>query len=124
MRLLVLQAYLRLFQFDLDLARHDFPALHERVRRCQLSSRRAPPDAIARICTAIDTACVCYWKQVLCLERSAATACLMRRYGVPAQLVIGAQRMPFRAHAWVEVDGQVVNDKAYTPELYSVLERC
>ena len=26
-------------------------------------------------------------------------------------MVIGAQQMPFKTHAWVEVDGRVVNDK-------------
>jgi hypothetical protein len=39
-------------------------------------------------------------------------------------MVIGAQLMPFRAHAWVEVDGRVVNDKPYAAEVYTVLDRC
>ena len=39
-------------------------------------------------------------------------------------MVIGAQQMPFKAHAWVEVGGSVVNDKPYTPEMYQVLDRC
>ena len=39
-------------------------------------------------------------------------------------MVIGAKQMPFKAHAWVEVDGRVVNDKRYMPELYGVLDRC
>jgi hypothetical protein len=39
-------------------------------------------------------------------------------------MVIGAQQTPFIAHAWVEVDGRVVNDKAYMPEIYAVLDRC
>jgi hypothetical protein len=39
-------------------------------------------------------------------------------------MVIGAQQLPFKAHAWVEVDGHVVNDKPYVPEMYAVLERC
>ena len=69
-------------------------------------------------------ACIWYWKQVLCLQRSAATACLLKHHGVAAQMVIGAQQMPFKAHAWVEVGGRVVNDKPYTPEMYSVLDRC
>jgi hypothetical protein len=38
--------------------------------------------------------------------------------------VIGAQQMPFKAHAWVEVGSRVVNDKPYTPEIYQVLDRC
>jgi hypothetical protein len=39
-------------------------------------------------------------------------------------MVIGAQVLPFKSHAWVEVDGRVVNDKPYIPEIYRVLERC
>jgi hypothetical protein len=82
------------------------------------------PDAIEQTCAAVDMACIWYWKEALCLQRSAATACLLKRNGVPAQMVIGAQQMPFRAHAWVEVEGRVVNDKPYTPEMYAVLDRC
>jgi len=39
-------------------------------------------------------------------------------------MVIGASQMPFRSHAWVEVAAQVVNDKPYVRELYSVLDCC
>jgi hypothetical protein len=38
-------------------------------------------------------------------------------------MVIGVQSLPFKAHAWVEVEGAVVNEKSYTPEMYSVLSR-
>jgi len=81
-------------------------------------------DSTERICSAVDVACIWYWKKVRCLQRSAATACLLKRYGVPAQMMIGAQQMPFKAHAWVEVDAMVVNDKPYMREMYSVLDRC
>ena len=124
MSLLVLQAYLRLIQFDLYLARGDFQALYDKVRNCPVKRETALPDAVERICRAVDMACIWYWKEALCLQRSAATACLLRRYGVGGQLVIGAQQMPFKAHAWVEVDGRVVNDKPYTQEMYAVLDRC
>jgi len=122
--LLVLQAYLKLIQFDLFLARKDFSALYGKVRRHPMATKTPPADAVSRICSAMDMACIWYWKEALCLQRSAALACLLKRYGVPAQMVIGAQQMPFKAHAWVEVDGRVVNDKSYTPELYAVLDRC
>ena len=72
----------------------------------------------------MDMAGIWYWKEALCLQRSAALTCLLKRYGVTAQMVIGAQQMPFKAHAWVEVDGRVVNDKSYTPGRYAVLDRC
>ena len=124
MHFLVLQAYVRLIQFDFYLVRKQFSALHQKVRTFPISHGELKPDAAGRICSAMDMACVWYWKEVKCLQRSSATTCLMKRYGVPAVMVIGAQQMPFRAHAWVEVAGQVVNDKPYTREIYAELERC
>jgi Transglutaminase-like superfamily len=121
---LVLKAYLGLIQFDLYLARGNFAALYDKVRNYPVGSRTPARDDIERINYAIDMACIWYWKEAPCLQRSAATACLLKKYGVRAQMVIGAQQMPFKAHAWVEVDGHVVNDKPYTPEMYAVLDRC
>jgi hypothetical protein len=124
MSLLVFKAYGKLIYFDLYLARGNFSALYEKVRKYPV--RKEPPGyrTIEEICGAMDMACIWYWKEALCLQRSAATACLLRHYGVPAQLVIGAQQMPFKAHAWVEVEGRVVNDKPYMHEMYAVLDRC
>jgi hypothetical protein len=124
MSFLVLKAYLKLIHFDFYLARGSFAALYEKVRKYPVGKQAPPHDAVERICSAIDMACIWYWKEALCLQRSAATACLLKRYGVSAQMVIGAQQMPFKAHAWVEVDCRVVNDKPYTPEMYAVLDRC
>ena len=124
MPFLVLQAYLQLIHFDFYLARKDFAAIHNKVRHCPVANKTPSPDAVEQICSAVDMACIWYWKEAFCLQRSAATACLLKRHGVPAQMVIGAQQMPFKAHAWVEVDGRVVNDKPYTPEMYGVLDRC
>ena len=123
MRFLILKAYMKLIYFDVYLARGNFAALYERVRKYPLGKPVPGLDA-QQICSAVDMACIWYWKEALCLQRSAATACLLKRYGVPAQMVIGAQQMPFKAHAWVEVNGHVVNDKPYTPEMYAVLDRC
>jgi len=124
MSFLVLKAYLRLIQFGFYLARKDFGALYNKVRNCPVSNAPATCVPVERICAAVDTACIWYWREALCLQRSAATACLLKTFGVSAQLVIGAQQMPFSAHAWVEVDGRVVNDKPYTQEMYAVLDRC
>jgi hypothetical protein len=124
MSLLVLHAYIKLIQFDLHMAKGDFCALYKKIRDYPRSGTKASPELVARICKAVDTACIWYWKEVLCLHRSAATVCLLKHYGVSAQMVIGTQQMPFSAHAWVEVDGYVVNDNSYTPEMYAVLDRC
>jgi Transglutaminase-like superfamily len=122
--LLILKAYLNLIQFDLYLARGNFSALYNKVRMYPLTAHTPAPDAIVQINHAIDIACLWYWKEALCLQRSAATACLLKKYGIPAQVVIGAQQIPFRAHAWVEVNALVVNDKPYIPEMYEILDRC
>jgi hypothetical protein len=124
MSFLVLRAYLKLIHFDLYLARGNFAALYEKVSNYTIGAKAPPVGAVEQVCSAVDMACIWYWKEALCLQRSAATACLLKKYGVRAQMVIGAQQMPFKAHAWVEVDGRVVNDKPYTPEMYAVLDRC
>jgi Transglutaminase-like superfamily len=124
MSFLVLNAYLKLIHFDLYLARGNFAALYDKVRNYPVAARVPVSDAIEEICSAVDMACIWYWKEALCLQRSAATACLLKKYGVTAQMVIGAQQIPFKAHAWVEVEGRVVNDKRYVREMYGVLDRC
>ena len=124
MSLLVLRAYLKLLHFDLLLARGNFAALYRKVRNYPGGGIAEPRPAVEEICAAVDTACIWYWKEVLCLERSAVTVCLLKCYGIPARMMIGAQQMPFRAHAWVEVNGRIVNDKPYIREMYDVLDEC
>jgi len=124
MKLLVLKAYWKLIYFDVYLAHGNFALLYDRVGRYPTIKKALPTYAIDRICQAMDLACIWYWKEALCLQRSAATTCLLRSCGAAAQMVIGAQTSPFKAHAWVEVDGRVVNDKPYVREIYAVLDRC
>jgi len=123
-RMLFLRAYIQLIRADLYLRKGDFAKLRDRVRTFPRAQGAPEPDAIESVCRAIDTACIWYWKEVLCLQRSAATACVLRAAGIPAQMIIGVQLMPFRAHAWVEVNGCVVNDKPYMRDLYMTLDCC
>jgi Transglutaminase-like superfamily len=118
------KAYGNLLVFHRYVACGDFARLYQKVRECPVAIGTFGPDVTERVTTAINLASIWYWREVLCLQRSAATTCLLRRHGVAAQLVIGAQRLPFKAHAWVEVQGLVVNDRPYVPEIYQVLDRC
>jgi hypothetical protein len=122
--LLTVEAYRELLILEYPLYRRDFAAIHDRVRRTSVATRRSTTPEPAAICKALDLAAVLYFHKVLCLQRSAAAACLLKKYGFAAQLVIGVQQLPFAAHAWVELDGAVLNDKPYMHEIYSVLERC
>jgi len=124
MSVLVLKAYSKLIHFDLYLAQGNFAVLYDKIRNYPVTKMTPAPNAVKRVCEAVDMACIWYWKEALCLQRSAATSCLLKSQGIFAQMVIGAQQLPFKAHAWVEVDGRVVNDKPYATEMYAVLERC
>ena len=124
MSFLVLRAYLKLIRFDFYLARGDFAALYHKVRNYPVGRSMGTSGATERVCDAVDMACIWYWKEVLCLQRSAATTCLLKECGISARMMIGAQKLPFKAHAWVEVDDRVVNDKPYMREMYAVLDKC
>ena len=119
----VLTAYLELIRFGFHIRRKNFAALHSAVRNSSVHQHASRCTSLAELCRAVDLACIWYGKTVLCLQRSAAATCLLRRHGIPAQLVIGTQQIPFNAHAWVEVEGQVVSDRPYMHEMYAVLER-
>ena len=57
------------------------------------------------------------------MQRSIVTARVMRRRGIPAEVVIGYRPEPFFSHAWVEVAGRVVNDSSTYQCRLAVLER-
>jgi hypothetical protein len=116
------KAFAQLLRFELLIARGDFFRLQSIVRDHSVRDVRVPDVMVQDLCSAIDAVCVLYWKEVRCLQRSAATVCLLKSYGVPAELVIGAQHLPFKAHAWVEVAGRVVNDRPFMREIYSVVD--
>lgn len=75
----------------------------------------------ALISDAVARAVCFYWKPVRCLQRSAVTTRLMRRHGIPARLIIGYRAVPFMAHAWVELDGRVLNDSPEFPKVLQLL---
>ena len=122
MILLVLRAYGLLLSFERNMSRRDFQSIYRRVEH-----RRPQPSRSSvcceNACRALNLACVLYFKEVQCLQRSAALVCLLRDVGISATLVIGAQRLPFRAHAWVEVNRRVINESISAVELYGVLDR-
>jgi hypothetical protein len=57
------------------------------------------------------------------LQRSVVATWLLRHHGWRAELVIGCRPLPFESHAWVEVDGQVVNDRPQYQKVFTVLDR-
>lgn len=113
-----------LLKFDVYIARGNFAVLYSAVRYYPIAAKSPTEGMVTHICRAVDIACMAYWKNVMCFQRSAATVCLLRGSGVGAKMVLGAQQVPFKSHAWVEVDTRIVNDKPYIAELYPILDKC
>lgn len=99
-----------LFLFDLILSLFSFKILCRSVKAWPVRTRAGADHEIGEVCAAVQGACVWYPRKALCLQRSAVTTCLLRSKGIPARMVFGVREMPFLAHAWVEVNGSVVND--------------
>ena len=119
--LLVWKALLGLFAFDFLGLGQNFARMHRYVSRWQTADRIAAEHMVDRVCMSVNHACVWYPKRVLCLQRSVVTTCLLRHYGVPAKMVIGAQCLPVKAHAWTEVEGHPINERNDVQKAYAVL---
>lgn len=118
-------AYLGLLISDAILKLLGFSRFHALVRRLPArSTARGSAAQARRIVRSVDQASAFYFKRAWCLQRSAVTVALLRLAGLPAHLVIGIQRIPFYAHAWVELEGRVVNDQPAVRRRFETLETC
>lgn len=121
---LFFQAFVLLLVYDILNALRPFKTLHSTVKRWKVVNKPIGQDTVDRVCKAVNYACVWYPKQALCLQRSFVTTYLLRKNGLPAQMVLGAQKLPFKAHAWVEVNGRALNERSDVQATYGVWERC
>ncbi len=119
-----LTALTGLLAFDLLLKIRGFQSLIERVERWPTAEPRTTDfETCRRVRAMVDRAQMYYPKKAMCLQHSAVVTCLLRRRGVPAQMILAAQTVPPKAHAWVEVDGNVVNDFTAVQNAYQVMRR-
>ena len=143
-----LTAFFGLFSFDLLLRFRGFEALIRKVERWPTAAARtkawsckrsrglggkaasastaasaSDAEICRRVCAMVNRAQVYYPRKAMCLQHSAVVTCLLRRQGVSAEMVLAAQEFPPKGHAWVEVNGIVVNDKPSVREIYRTLRR-
>ena len=119
-----LAAFWRLFAFDLLLRTRGFEALVQRVESWPTSEpQTTDTDVCRRVCAAVNRAQMYYPKKAMCLQHSAVVTCLLRRNGVPAEMVLAAQEFPPKAHAWADVAGTVMNDSQQVKTRYRELRR-
>jgi hypothetical protein len=121
---LFLQALFMLLAYDIMSALCRFQTIYSMVRGWKVNNKPAGSNVIDRVSMAVNYACVWYPKQALCLQRSFVTTYLLRKQGVAAQMILGAQKLPFKAHAWVEVDGRAINERSNVQAIYAVWDKC
>jgi hypothetical protein len=122
--ILFLQALFMLLVYDVLSALCRFQTIYSMVRGWKVRPQSDVSGVVDRVCTAVNYACVWYGKQALCLQRSFVTTYLLRKHGVAAQMILGAQKLPFKAHAWVEVDGRAINERSNVQATYAVWDKC
>jgi hypothetical protein len=122
--ILFFQAFFMLFAYDVLSVVCRFQTIYAMVRGWKVKNKTNGSDMIDRVSMAVNYACVWYPKQALCLQRSFITTYLLRKRGVTAHMVLGAQKLPFKAHAWVEVAGQAINERSNVQTTYAVWDKC
>lgn len=96
-----------------------------RASRRRPSARRNPGTFASRTPRHVTAVVLHVSRHVLphrgrCLLESLALWYLLRRNGYPALLLLGARTLlgPFEAHAWVELEGEVLNDAEHVRDIY------
>jgi len=111
-----------LLRYDFLMALFGFRRVYRGLKETRVVGTGAA-DGVQELLLAIGKACRFYWKPVKCLQGSIAVARVLRKRGIPAEVVIGYRPIPFFSHAWVEVEGRVVNDFQTYAERLLVLDR-
>jgi Transglutaminase-like superfamily len=100
--------------------------LHSLRRQCAArdfapGARRDPQPRLGALLEAHVMARMIYPRRIECLVGSSALAWHGWRTGMPVRFVIGVQKYPFYAHAWVELGETVVNDIQETRDRLAII---
>jgi hypothetical protein len=99
-------AFLELLRYELLQACFGFRGVYRDLAGTGVSQLSKDSGWEFDLHNAMRTAMSLYFKKVLCLQESFATARLFRKYGFRADVVTGYRLDPFVGHAWVEIDGR------------------
>jgi len=122
----LLRAYIDLFLVELGLRIRGFQWVERRVERGAQTSRPVLHDDVRRArryARSIETAARQHVVHAECLHRSLVLQAWLRREFLPSTLQIGVRKLngELKAHAWVELAGQVVNDEPSAVAPFAVL---
>lgn len=105
------------------LARHGLAGLLEQVRLAARQRARHSRGDVAEIAEAVVRTRRWYPMRIECLIGSAALALVCLQHGHEVSMVLGAQKFPLYMHAWIEVQGVVLNDVSEVNTRLAVLTR-
>lgn len=120
------RAWQSLFLTTRSLSRHGFARTYAYLARLPRPPAPAPEGRIEAAVQAFARAELAFVIRAApadCLPRSLALWRFLISVGVPAEHRIGVQRFPFAAHAWTEVDGQVLFDSRERVKAYAEIAR-
>ena len=103
------------------LSRRSPEKIHSALTRWSARRPQATTMQCARARSAVCTVSRACRGQKGCLRRSIATTLLCQIQGTSASWCTGFSLAPFRAHAWVEVDGRPVGEQAEVSDYMVVL---
>lgn len=127
-RQLILRAFVDLQVTAIGLRWFGFQRWRELIERCSrpADGRHPLPDdsqrkMALRVARAVNSAALHGPADPKCLERSLTLWWMLRREGIAGKLQVGGRKKAgeFEAHAWVEWDGQVLNDAADVREHFA-----
>jgi hypothetical protein len=122
--MLFLRALFVLLVYDILVYFCRFPTVYGLAKRWKVAPKQMAQGSTEKVCKAINYATVWYPKETLCLQRAFVTTYLLRKEGVMAHIVLGARKLPFSAHAWVEVEGRAINERSNVQDKYGVWDIC
>lgn len=115
-RVLIMRAWFRLLMIDCRLKFTRFESVQKWIVKAaklevnhKSGSASSVPWIIDEASRVVQIASKFYYRvRRDCLPAGMLAFYLMRRRGLPAELCIGVRKFPFKAHAWVELEGRIV----------------
>jgi hypothetical protein len=120
---LVLEAYFWLSIVHLIIKLLGFYSLIKFIKNKKTSLVKNKIDRynIESLSSALDKACFYFPIKTKCLEWAATLAIMCINRKLMCNLEIGVQNMPFAAHAWVKLDGEVISDSQNLPDSLAII---
>lgn len=111
-RMLFIQTYMFLLIVRMGLLLFGFGKVYRFIAGVKPRNReilRNADERINKVCYTVKAASRYQFVQSQCLEQSFVLYYLLKREGVNVNLCIGVSKWPFASHAWVEIQGEIIN---------------